>query len=79
MIKGVSETVEHEVGEQKGGLLGIVATTLGDSLLGNMLARRGMKSKISEHKAIIPGLDVIWEGKGTIRADEGTTRASQDF
>ena len=79
LIKGVGETVEHEVEEQKGGLLGMVATTLSDSLLGNMLAGRGMKSKISEREAIMPGLDVIWEGEGTIRADEGTTRASQDF
>ena len=79
MINSVSETVVHEVEEQKGGLLGMVAITLGDSLLGNMLAGRGMKSEISEREAIMPGLDVIWEGEGTIRADEGTTRASQDF
>ena len=44
-----------------------------------MRAGRGMKSKIPEREAIIPGLDVIWEGEETIRADEGTTRAGQDF
>ena len=40
MIKGVTETVENEVKEQKEGFLGMLATTLGANLLGNMLAGR---------------------------------------
>ena len=36
-IKGVSETMENEAKEQKGGFLGILLGTLGSSLLGNLL------------------------------------------
>ena len=42
LIKGVTETVENEVKQQNGGFLGMLATTLDDSLLGNMLARKGV-------------------------------------
>ena len=52
LIKGVSETVENGVKEQKGRLLGMLTAALGASLLGNMLAGKG----------------VIRAGKGTIRA-----------
>ena len=56
----------------------MITATLGASLLRNMLADRGMKSKIAEHNAIITGLGVIWVGIGTIRAVGGTTRAGQN-
>ena len=36
----------------------MITATLGASLLRNMLADRGMKSKIAEHNAIITGLGV---------------------
>ena len=36
LIKVVSETTKNEVKEQKGGFLGILLDTLGDSLLGNL-------------------------------------------
>ena len=38
LLKGVSETVQKEVKEQKEGFLGILLATLGASLLGNMQA-----------------------------------------
>ena len=38
LLKGVAETVQNEVKEQKGGFLG----TLGASLLGNLLTRKGV-------------------------------------
>lgn len=38
--------------------LGMITDTLGASLLRNMLADRGMKSKIAERNAIITGLGV---------------------
>ena len=50
LIKGVSETVDNEIKEQKGGLLGMLSAILGASLLGNMLAGREMRSKILKHK-----------------------------
>ena len=42
LIKDVTETVKNEIKEQKGGLLGILAATIGASLLGNMLAGKGV-------------------------------------
>ena len=36
LIKVVSETTKNEAKEQKGGFLGILLGTLGDSLLGNL-------------------------------------------
>ena len=61
LIKGVSQTIQHEVKKQKGGFLSMLLGTLGASLLGNMLAgkeilRAGYGSKI---------------GKGMIRAGYG--------
>ena len=38
LIKGVSDTVENQTKEQKGGLLGIILGILAAILLGNMLA-----------------------------------------
>ena len=42
MLKGASETVQNEARVQKGGLLSMLLSTLGTSLLGNILAGRGM-------------------------------------
>ena len=37
LLKGVSETIQHEVKEQRGGFLSMLLCTLGASLLGNLL------------------------------------------
>ena len=59
LLKSVIETVENEVKEQKGGFfLGMLSTTLGVSLLGNMLAGEGL---------VRGGNGVIWAGEGTNR------------
>ena len=58
LIETVSETVENELKEQKGGFLGILAATLGASLLGSMLS----------------GKKVIREDDRVIRADKGMIR-----
>ena len=50
--KSVSKTIGNEAKEQKGGLLGMLLSTLGSSLLGNLLT----------------GKDTIRAGEGTIRA-----------
>ena len=42
LLKGVTETVQNEVKEQKGGLLCILLGTLGASLLGNILTGWGI-------------------------------------
>ena len=42
LLKGVSVTIQNEVKEQKGGFLSMLLSTLGASLLGNILAGKGM-------------------------------------
>ena len=42
LLKGVTETVQNEVKEQKGGFLSMLLGTLGASLLGNMLVGKGI-------------------------------------
>ena len=60
LLKGVSETIQHEVKEQRGGFLSMLLGTLGASLpggvLSNVLSRKG----------------VIRAGEGTIRAGYGS-------
>ena len=54
LIKGVSETIENEAKEQKGGFLSMLLDTLGTRLLGNLLI----------------GESTIRAGEGTIRAGQ---------
>ena len=42
LLEGVTETVQNEVKEQKGGILSMLLGTLGASLLGNILAGKGI-------------------------------------
>ena len=42
LLKGVTETVQNEVKEQKGGFLSMLLDTLGASLFGNLLTGRGI-------------------------------------
>ena len=49
----VSETIENEVKEQKGGFLSMLLDILGASLLGNLLTGKGLK------RSNIPGRGVI--------------------
>ena len=42
MLKGVTETVQNEVKEQRGGFLSMILGTLGVSLLGNLLTGQGV-------------------------------------
>ena len=63
LLKGVTETVQNEVKEQKGGFLSMLLGTLGASLLGNLLTGRGVY-RAEKGK-----------GKGVLRAGEGVLRA----
>ena len=56
LLNGVSETIQNEAREQKGGFLSILLGTLGASLLGNMLAGKGIN----------------WGRDGIIRAGYGS-------
>ena len=61
LLEGVSETIQNEAKEQKGGFLTMLLGTLGASLLGNMVAgkaitragygSKGEKGLISKNKA----------------------------
>ena len=60
LLEGVSETIKSEAKEQKGGFLSMILSTLAASLLGNMLAGKG----------------VIRAGEGTARVGYGSKRSS---
>ena len=69
LLKGVSETIQHEAKEQRGGFLSMLFGALGASLLGDVL------SKVLSGKGVIrSGEGVIRAGKGVIRAGEETIR-----
>ena len=42
LLEGVSETIKNKAKEQKGGFLSMLLGTLGESLLGNILAGKGV-------------------------------------
>ena len=52
LLKGVTETVQNEVKEQKGGFLSLLLGTLGSSLLGNLLIGKGIY-RIGKDKGIV--------------------------
>ena len=61
LLDEVTETVQNEVKEQKGGFLSMLLGTLGASLLGNLLTGKGI------YRA--------GKNKGINRAGEGVLRA----
>ena len=64
LLKGVRETIQNEVKEQRGRFLGMLLGTLGASLLGDVLSKG------------LSGKGVIRAGEGTIRADYGSKKLS---
>ena len=56
LLKGVTKTIENETKEQGGGFLSMLLGSLGASLLGNLLAGKGM----------------MRAGEGIVRAGEGS-------
>ena len=64
LLKGVSETIQHEAKEQRGGFLSMLLGTLGASLLGDVLSKG------------LSGKGAIRAGEGIIRAGYGSKRPS---
>ena len=64
LLKGVSEAIQHEAKEQRGGFLSMLLGTLDASLLGDILSKG------------LSGKGVIRAGEGTIRAGYGSKRPS---
>ena len=62
LLKGVTETVQYEVKEQKGGFLSMLLGTLGASLLGNILAGKGINRA----------------GEGVVRASYGNKKGKKN-
>ena len=62
LLKGLSETIQNEAKEQRGGFLSMLLGTLGASLLGDVLSKG------------LSGKGVIRAGEGTIRAVYGSKR-----
>ena len=66
LLKGVSETIQHEAKEQRG-FLSMLLGTLGASLLGDILSKG------------LSGKGVIRAGEGTIRPGYGSKKPSLKF
>ena len=71
LLKGVTETVQNEVKEQKGGFLSMLLGTLGASLLGNLLTGKGAIATSQGRGIYRAGKG---KGKGINRAAEGVLR-----
>ena len=66
LLKGVTETVQNEVKEQKDGFVSILLGTLGASLLGNILTAPGINGAGKGRGINRVGEDVIRAGSGKI-------------
>ena len=77
LLKNVSETIQHEAKEERGGFLSMLLGTLGASLLADVLSKGLSGSGVIRvgKGTIIAGEGTILDGEGTIRAGEGTIRA----
>ena len=64
MLKGFTETIKNKTKEQKGGFLRILLGTLGASLLGNILAGKGIVRAGSGRRS----LNSYKKEKGIVRA-----------
>ena len=74
LLKEVTETVQNEVKEQKGGFLSMLLGTLGASLLGNLLTGPGIY-RAGKGK----GKGVLRAGEGVLRAGYGNNNNKMDF
>ena len=72
MLKGVTETVQNEVEEQKGRFLRMLLGTLGASLLGKILAGWRINGAGK-------GRGINRSGEGIIRAGYGNKNSKMDF
>ena len=71
LLISVSETIQNEAKEQRGGFLSMLLGTLGSSLLGDLLTKH-----LSGKGVTRAGERVIRGGEGVIRADYGSKRSS---
>ena len=74
LLKGVTETVQNEVKQQKGGFLSALLGTLGASLLGDLLIGKGTY-RAGKGK----GKGINRAGEGVLRAGYGNSNSKIDF
>ena len=67
LLKGVSDRIQNEAKEQRGGFLSMLLGNLGASLLGDLLTKN------------LSGKGTIRAGEGTIRAGNGSKKPSLKF
>ena len=84
LLKWVTETVQKEVKEQKGGSLSMLWGTLGASLLGNILAGKGVNMTGQRQALNRAGKGRGREinracGEGVLRAGYGSRSSKMDF
>ena len=71
LLKGVTKTIKNEAKEQKGGFLSLLLGTLGASLLGNVLAGKGIVRAGSGRFLNSPTSSENKKGKGIVRVGSG--------
>ena len=72
LLKGVTETVQNEVKEQKGWFLSMLLGALGASLLGSIMTGRGINRSWKSR-------GINRAGEGIIRTDYGNRSSKIDF
>ena len=70
LLKEVSETIQNEAREQKGGFISMFLGTLGASLLGNILAGKGVNRA---------GEGIVRAGYGNKKVRKTTTKEKTNF
>ena len=69
LLKGITESVQNEIKEQKGGFLSMLLGTLGASLLGNLLTGKGAFHARKRVNKKVKGIHRA--GEGIVRAGKG--------
>ena len=69
LLKGVSETIQNEAKELKGGFLSMLLDTLGANLLGNILAGKGANRA---------GEGIVRAGYGNKKSQKATTKGHKN-
>ena len=81
LLNGVTESVQNDVKEQRGGFLSMLLGTLGASLLGNLLTGQGAIATSQERVVNKIGKGIHRAGEGVVRAGEccSSSSASQNI
>ena len=77
LLKGVSETIQNESKERKGGFLSMLLGTLGASLFGSILAGKGINRAGEGAKR--QGQEIVRAGYGNKKIQKTTTKYKKNF